>query len=105
MSDYAVILGMALATYATRAPGVFLLSGEVSPALARLLRHIPAAAFAALMAPPLLAPTGSPSAGPEALAAIPAAVVAWRTRQVFPTILAGLVAFWVLGALGMGQGR
>jgi branched-subunit amino acid transport protein len=99
--EYAVILGMALATYATRAPGIFLFSRPLSPVVERCLRHIPAAVFAALAAPPLLAPAGSFALGLEALAALPAAAVAWRTRQVFPTILTGLVAFWLLRALGL----
>jgi len=96
MDTYAVILGMALATYATRAPAIFLLSRRLPAALHRLLGHIPAAVFAALVAPPLLAPEGTLSPGLPALAAIPAAVVAWRTRQVFPTILVGMGAYWLL---------
>lgn len=100
MGDYALIAAMAVVTYATRAPGIFLLSGRVGPTLERCLRHIPAAVFAALMAPPLLAPAGWPAPGLEAAAAVPAALVAWRTRQVFPTILAGLGAYWLLRALG-----
>jgi branched-subunit amino acid transport protein len=93
---YAVILGMALVTYATRAPAIFLLSRRLPSALERFLGHIPAAVFAALVAPPLLAPEGSLRLGLPAVAAIPAAAVAWRTRQVFPTILAGMGSCWVL---------
>lgn len=100
MGDYVLILGMALVTYATRAPGIFLLSGRLAPALARCLKHIPVAVFAALMAPPLLAPAGPFGPGLEAAAALPAALAAWRTRQVFPAIVAGLLAYWLLGALG-----
>lgn len=91
-----MILGMALATYATRAPAIFLLSRRLPPALHRFLAHIPAAVFAALLAPPLLAPEGTLTLGLPVLAAIPAAAVAWRTRQVFPTILAGMGAYWLL---------
>jgi branched-subunit amino acid transport protein len=95
-----LIVGMALATYATRAPGLFLRSGRLRPGLERCLRHIPAAVFAALSAPPLLAPTGGFAPGLEAVAALPAALTAWWTRQVFPTILSGLAAYWLLRALG-----
>ena len=96
MGTYAVILGMALATYATRALAVFLLSRRLPPGVKRFLGHIPAAVFAALVAPPLLAPLGGFAPGLPAVAAIPAAVVAWRTRQVLPTILAGMASFWLL---------
>jgi branched-subunit amino acid transport protein len=96
VGTYAVILGMALVTYATRALAVFLLSRRLTPGIERFLGHIPAAVFAALVAPPLLAPQGSFAPGLPAVAAIPAAVVAWRTRQVLPTIVAGMGSYWML---------
>jgi len=96
VDTYAVILGMALVTYATRALAVFLLSRQLAPGVERFLGHIPASVFAALVAPPLLAPQGSFSPGLPAVAAIPAAVVAWRTGQVMPTIVVGLGAYWML---------
>ncbi len=96
MNTYGVILGMALATYATRALGIFLFSRRLPPVVERLLSHIPAAVFAALAASPLLAPEGTFAPGLPAVAAIPAAAVAWRTRQVFPTILVGLGSYWLL---------
>jgi branched-subunit amino acid transport protein len=96
VGTYTVILGMALVTYATRALAVFLLSRRLAPGVERFLDHIPAAVFAALVAPPLLAPQGSFSPGLPAVAAIPAAVMAWRTGQVLPTILMGVGSYWLL---------
>ncbi len=96
MDTYAVIVGMALATYATRAPAIFLFSRRLPPAIQRLLSHIPAAVFAALAAPPLLAPEGAFAPDLSTVAAIPAAAVAWRTRQIFPTILVGMGCYWLL---------
>ena len=96
MDTYAVILGMAIVTYATRALAVFLLSRRLTPGIERFLGHIPAAVFAALVASPLLTPQGTFAPGLPAVAAIPAAVVAWRTRQVLPTILVGMVSYWLL---------
>jgi branched-subunit amino acid transport protein len=87
---------MALATYATRALAMFLLSRRLTPGIERFLGHIPAAVFAALVAPPLLAPQGNFAPGLPAVAAIPAAVVAWWTREVLPTILAGMGSYWIL---------
>jgi branched-subunit amino acid transport protein len=95
----AVILGMAVVTYATRALAIFLLSRRLPPTIERFLSHIPAAVFAALVAPPLFAPEGTFAPGLPAVAAIPAAAVAWRTRQVLPTILVGMGTYWVLRAL------
>jgi branched-subunit amino acid transport protein len=96
VDTYAVILGMALVTYATRALAVFLLSRRLPPGIERFLGHIPAAVFAALVAPPLLAPQGPFAPGLPVVAAIPAAFVAWRTRQVLPTILVGMGSYWIL---------
>lgn len=96
MGTYGVILGMALVTYLTRALALFLLSRRLPPALERFLGHIPPAVFAALVVPPLLAPEGPFAPGLGAVAAIPAAVVAWRTRQVFPTILVGMGSYWLI---------
>jgi branched-subunit amino acid transport protein len=96
VDTYAVILGMALVTYLTRGLSVFLLSRRLAPGIERFLGHIPAAVFAALVAPPLLAPQGVLAPGLPAVAAIPAAVVAWRTGQVLPTILVGIGCFWLL---------
>lgn len=54
------------------------------------------ATWKALLAPPLLLPEGRVAPGIEAAAALPAAAVAWRTRQVPPTVLACLAAYWLL---------
>lgn len=90
-----VILLGGLATYGIRVS--FLLAArrlaEV-PAWARdLLRMIPAAALAALVAPALLRPeTTLDPLGPHALAGAIALAVAWWTRSVAVTIAVGIVA-------------
>jgi branched-subunit amino acid transport protein len=84
-----------VATYAIRAS--FLLVARrlaTVPAWAGdLLRMIPAAALAALVAPALLRPDAAfVPLGPEALAGALALAVAWWTRNVLATIGVGLVA-------------
>ncbi len=96
MQDYTVILGMAAVTYATRALGVFLLARRLPPLLEQLLGYVPVAVFAALLAPPLLLPQGTFALGVEAAAALPAALTAWWTRQVLPTILVGMGCYWLI---------
>ncbi len=100
MDTLAVIVGMGIVTYATRAPAVVLLSRRLPAGLERFLTHIPAAVFAALLAPPLFAPQGVLAPGVEAVAALPAAIVAWWTRRVPPTILAGMAGYWLIRWLG-----
>ncbi len=75
---------------------------DVPPRTQAVLRMIPPATLAALVAPALLRPEGTfAPLGPQALAGLVALVVAWRTRNLLATILVGLVAVVLLGlALG-----
>jgi branched-subunit amino acid transport protein len=89
-----IVLG-GVATYLIRAS--FLLAARrlaTVPDWARdVLRMIPAAALAALVAPALLRPeTTLQPFGPQALAGALALAVAWWTRNVLLTIVVGVVA-------------
>ncbi len=89
------ILGMALATYTTRAGGLWLM-GRL-PASARVeagLRHIPGAVLIALIAPSALA------RGPaEAIATLVTMLVAARTRNVLLAMVIGVAVVWGLRKL------
>jgi branched-subunit amino acid transport protein len=64
---------------------------EVPPPVRRILRQIPPAALAALVAPALLRPGGELGLWqPELAAGLLAAVVSWRTRSVVATLGVGL---------------
>src|SRR5215469_2290272 len=86
------ILGMALVTYTTRAGG-FWLMGLVSPSprVEAWLRQIPGAVLVAMIAPTVLA-----SSLAETLAALAAALVALRTKNVLAAMVVGVGAVWVL---------
>ena len=86
------ILGMALVTYATRAGG-FWLMGLVSPSsrVEAWLRQIPGAVLVAIIAPTVLA-----SSLAETLAALAAALVALRTKNVLAAMVVGVGAVWLL---------
>jgi branched-subunit amino acid transport protein len=73
--------------------------------LQRTLRYIPAAALSALAIPPLLRPDGGgiDPLHPVTLAGMVAAFVAFRTRSVPWTIVAGLVAAMALDAVLPGS--
>ena len=99
MTIWLTILGMALATYATRVTTMLALRGDVAPWLRRWLGYVPVAVFTALILPPLLL---SEQAGVKMLAIGPAlptgligGLVAWRGGNVLLTIMAGLVTFWL----------
>jgi branched-subunit amino acid transport protein len=79
------------------------LLGRVStvPAAAmRLLRLIPAAVMAAIVAPSLTHSAGEFDLTTARFAAgVIAALVAWRTKHVLATITAGMGSLWILQAL------
>lgn len=72
----------------------------VPPAAARVLRQIPPAALAAIVAPALLRPEGHLDlAQPRLMAGVAASLVAWRTRNVGLTLLVGMAVLVALQAL------
>ena len=96
------ILGMGLITFAIRL-SLFLLPERVllPPWLLRALRYVPAAVLSAIILPELLLPGGSLDvslANERLLAGLLAILIAWRTRNVFLTVILGLAALWLLQA-------
>ncbi|MBK9711796.1 MAG: AzlD domain-containing protein [Kouleothrix sp.] len=104
MTIWLTIIGMALATYATRVVTMLALRDEVAPWLRRWLGYVPAAVFTALILPPLLLrEDGGARAlaiGPALPAGIIGALVAWRSGNILLTIAAGMAAFWALRWMG-----
>ena len=96
-----MIAGMALVTYLTRAPLLILLRGDLPEWLMRWLRFVPVAVFVALVVPAFVAPERRPELSGRLLVGIVAALVAWRTRQVYAVIVAGLIVFGALRLLGV----
>lgn len=100
MTIWLTLLGMALATYATRVITMLALRGEVAPWLRSWLGYVPAAVFTALILPPLLLQTRAGARvleiGPALPAGVIGALVAWRSSSVILTIVSGLATFWAL---------
>jgi branched-subunit amino acid transport protein len=93
--DWVAIVLAGVGTYTMRAS--FLLAARrlaaVPPWLDRVLRQIPPAALAALVAPALLRPEGELDVWqPELAAGALAAVVGWRTRSTLLTLVVGMTA-------------
>ena len=106
MSDVDLVLtivGMGVITYAIRVSLFLLPEGAQLPErLLRALRYVPAAVLSAIIAPELLMPGGAfdLSLGNERLlAGLVAILVAWRTRNVLLTVIAGMGVLWALQAL------
>ena len=86
------IIGMAVATYATRVAGVWAGRGPLreriaSAGAARWLDHLPGAVLVSIIAP--IVARGGPA---DALAAALALVVAARTRSALLTVAVGVLA-------------
>lgn len=95
-----IILSMAAATYFTRFASVLLLERTGIPSwLTRLLKHVPTAMLAALIAPALLAPQGYLQIEPSnhyLLAGAVAAFLAWKRQHPAVTMGAGMAVMLML---------
>jgi branched-subunit amino acid transport protein len=95
-----VLFAVGMVTYACRWSWIGWFSrGEIGQCRIRMLRFVPPAAFAALVAPELMLRNGGPASAdsyPRILAALVAGLVAWRTRNVLLTVGTGMVVFHIL---------
>ena len=100
---WVVILGGMAATYATRASFIVFVPPQRMPAwFRRGLRFVAPAVLAGLVATELVG-TGEalnlPLGYPRLMAGALAALVAWRSRNTWLTILAGMAALWLMGVV------
>jgi len=88
------ILGMGVVTYLPRLLPAWLLRGrELPPFLVAWLRYVPVAVLAALLMPSLLVQHGEFALQWSNLylwAAVPAVITAWKTKNMFATVLVGM---------------
>lgn len=88
-----VVAGMCAVTFGSRLAGI-VLRPALPPFWLRFLHFVPIAVFAALVTPFLAGERGEGEI--RLAAAAVAAVAAWRTRQLWLALLAGMLAFWAL---------
>lgn len=98
-----VIIG--IGTYGLRLSFIGLLGTRPMPISAqRLLRFVAPAVLAALVVPAVVLAEGSvdvtPLGNPRFLAAVAAALVAWRLKNVAGVIIVGMGLLWMLQAIG-----
>jgi len=103
MKVWGLIILAGLATFATRLSMIFLLERlEMPDWFRRSLRFVPVAVLSAITLPELVSRNGALDlsfSNPQLLSGILAILVAWRTRNVLLTILAGMAALLILQAL------
>jgi uncharacterized membrane protein len=89
---FLIILGMGLATYATRAGGLWLMGRvKLSPRVEAGLKNVPGAVFVSMIVPALF--TGGPA---ETAAGVMTGLVAYRTRSLFLAMIAGVGLVWLI---------
>jgi branched-subunit amino acid transport protein len=97
-----VIIGMGIVTFAIRLlPIVLVRRLAIRPTIQRALRFVPPAVLSAIVFPEVLHPGGTfdvSLSNARLLAALVAAVLVWRTRNVFVAIAAGMLALWLFQA-------
>lgn len=100
---WVAILGMGILSLALRSCFLVLPDRcQLSPLLRRALRYVPAAVLTAIYAPELLVQSGAIDlsfGNARLLAGVVAIVVAWRLRQTLFTIVAGMLALHLFGAI------
>lgn len=98
---WVVILLLGVGTYMFRV-SFFVLLGRISDVpdgVQRVLRFVPPAVLSALVLPAIVAPGDQVSltvSNLRLLAAIVAGVIAWKTEDIFATIVAGMGALYLL---------
>jgi branched-subunit amino acid transport protein len=100
LTDTLTILGMMLVTAPVRVLPLLVLSQRRLPrVLERWLAYVPVAVLAAMLFPSIFMPDGSLALRPDNLflwAALPAGLVAWKTRALFPPVLTGVAVLALL---------
>jgi branched-subunit amino acid transport protein len=104
MTLLALMIGLPLIAYATRIVMIASFGKTALPAVVtRFLEFVPVAVLMSIAAPGILVregAVGAPWLNARLLAAIPAAFVAYRTRNLLFTIATGMLSVWGLQALG-----
>lgn len=99
MNELLLILGMTLVTFGVRYPVLALVGRLHLPEpLVRALKYVPPAVLTAIIVPAVLLREGNLDVSPGnayLVAAVVAALVAWRTRSLLGTIVIGLGVFFV----------
>jgi branched-subunit amino acid transport protein len=100
MNIWVIMIIGGLLTFATRLSFIFLLDRiKVPDWFRRGLRFVPVAVLSAIILPELTNPNNTlflSWRNPELLAGLVAILVAWRTKNVLLTILAGMAALVII---------
>jgi branched-subunit amino acid transport protein len=102
---FLTLLGMTVVTYVPRLVPLWFLSSRSLPAVVvSWLRHVPVAVLAAMLLPSILISDQQVNldlSNTFLWACIPTLLVAWKTRSLFGSVVAGMVTVAVLRLVGV----
>ena len=94
------MIGLGILTFLIRFSFISLLERwQAPPVVQRALRFVPVAVLTAIIVPELLLREGvlnTNITNPRLWAGMAAVLVAWKTKNVILTIVAGMLVFWLL---------
>jgi branched-subunit amino acid transport protein len=96
VENFLIFIGMAAVTFLTRYLMIAAFGHKIPDLVRRWLHYVPAAVLAALITPPVFAPEQTLVMGAPAAAFLTGAAAAWKTRNPFITILAGMATYWLI---------
>ena len=100
MNIWLVMIIIGVITFLTRLSFIALQDKLQMPAIiSRSLKYVPTAVLTAIIVPEILLTSGSLDisfGNARLFAGILAGLVAWRTKNVFLTILVGMLALWLV---------
>ena len=100
MTAWLIIVGAALVTLGMRLSFIYFHGKARLPSwFHRSLYFVPAAVLAAIILPGIFAPQGVVNiswTNPRLWATLVASIVAWKTENAIPTMIAGMGTLWLL---------
>jgi branched-subunit amino acid transport protein len=105
MTEWLTVVVIGIGGYLSRLSFIAALAGRGVPDWAgRVLKFVAPSVLAAIVVPAVVAPAGAwdlaPLGNPRLLAAIVAAVVAWRWRSMAAVLAAGVGTLWLVQWVG-----
>ena len=101
MNILLAIVAAGLGTYFSRASFILVMANrQIPPNVLLALQYVAPSVLGALIMTMLLGPEGDTAVGPAEIAALAVAgAVAWKTKNAIYTLIAGMLVYWLVGAL------
>ena len=101
MNTVLAIVAAGLGTYFSRASFILVMANrQIPPNVLLALQYVAPSVLGALIMTMLLGPEGDTTVGLAEIAALAVAgAVAWKTKHAIYTLIAGMLVYWLVGAL------